>query len=115
MHAAEELGEALVPFLYCAAQLVAVDIKIVKQPFKAALGYAALCGFHDIAEDLLQLLVEVDDLLLFLVSSGIFFLHFPGLALGGLCQNIAEKLAGQDEKALLLHKVIAGFQSRFIG
>ena len=84
-HAIEELNQLFVAFGHCRAQFVAVHIIVVKQTCKAALRLAALGGFLNMAENCLQGFVQV-------------------FILGCVIPDIAEQLAGQDEKALFFHQ-----------
>ena len=86
-HADEQLAEFFVPLCHRRAQLVAVDIKVVKQPRKLPLGFGTFRGFLDMAKNGLQRFVEV----------------FIRLTAG---KDIAEQFARQDEKALFLHQAL---------
>ena len=86
-HADEQLAELFVPLCHRCAQLVAVDVEIVKQPRKLPLGLGAFRGFLDMAENGFQRFVEV----LVRLTTG---------------KNVAEQLARQDEKALFLHQAL---------
>ncbi len=47
--AVEQLHQAFIPLCYGTAELVAVDVKVIKQTCKAALRNTALGGFLDMA------------------------------------------------------------------
>ena len=86
-HADEQLAKLFVPLCHRRAQLVAVDVEVVKQSRELPLGFGAFRGFLDMAENGLQRFVEV----------------FIRLTTG---KDIAKQLARQDEKALFLHQAL---------
>ena len=96
VHAVQQLDQLFVALGHRGAQLVAVDIEVVKQPRHAALSRAALGRFLNVAEHRFQRFVQF------------FVLRRPR-------PHIAKQLAGQDEKALLLHQPLARFLCLGIG
>ena len=92
----EELYELFVALGDRRAQLVGIDVEIVKQPFEGVLALAPLCGIFDIVKDALKRFIE-------------------RLTLRRPCADVAEQLGRQNEKALLFDKVMAGLFRFFIG
>ena len=89
-HTLQQLAQALVSLGHGGAQLVAVGVEVVEQAFQVGLALRAHGGVFYVVEYPLQRLVQV-------------------IVVLGVGQHIAEKLAGQDEKALFLDQVLKEF------
>ena len=85
----QNLAKRFVAFHHRCAQLVAVHVDVVKQPFQVVLALRAFGGRLDVGEHLLQCFVQV----------GIVLCILP---------YVAEQFRGQDEKAFFYHQLFPG-------
>ena len=102
-NAVQQRKQHLVALRNGLADGLAVDVEIIEQTRKAALGLAALCGIFDVVEDHLQALVEV-------------VLHALGIAFaigenGGVgfcrCAEIFKQLRRKHEETLFFDQAFA--------
>ena len=90
VYAIQQLGQALIPLGDGAAQLVAVDVEVIKEAVEVPFRGAALGGLHDMSEDLLQFLIQAN-----FIASRVL----PGFILDSLGTDIASIASASDNLA----------------
>ena len=89
-HTMQKFGKPFISFCHRSAKFIAVYIKVIKQPCKAAFGRGPLCRRFDIVEHTLQSFVQI-----FIIVR---------------CRiHIEKQFRRQNKKAFFFHQTFAGF------